>query len=124
PFDATYSVGSGEPEWITRVLSPAARDVLLRAPVQRLMLHETQLLLRTFDGVTLDDQVIASLDSIAARFLASTPSFVSSTRAPAGTSGPLPDSADPLPEGFYEPDAEERRSATLEGFDRGGEWPR
>ena len=29
--------------------------------------------LRTFDGVTLDDEVIKSLDSIAARFLASTP---------------------------------------------------
>jgi hypothetical protein len=106
PFDATYSVGAGESEWITRVLSPEARDVLLRAPVQRLMLHESQLLLRTFDGVTLDDHVIESLDSIAARFLASTPSFVSNARTPAGMSGVLPDSDDPLPEGFYGPDAE------------------
>jgi hypothetical protein len=106
PFDATYTVGATEPEPIERVLSPAARDVLLRAPVQRLMLHETQLLLRTFDGVTLDDQVIGTLDSIAARFLASTPSFVSAARAPAGSPAPMPDSDAPLPEGFYGPDAE------------------
>jgi hypothetical protein len=106
PFDATYTVGAGEPESISRVLSPGARDVLLRAPVQRLMLHETQLLLRTFDGVTLDDQVIESLDSIAARFLAATPSFVSAARAPAGAPGLLSDSDAPLPPGFYGPDTD------------------
>jgi hypothetical protein len=106
PFDATYTVGAEDPDQIARVFSPDARDVLLRAPVQRLMLHETQLLLRTFDGVTLDDEVIASLDGIAARFLAATPSFVSVTRAVASSPSLLPDSSDPLPQGFYGPDAD------------------
>jgi hypothetical protein len=103
PFDATYTVGAAEPEHIPRVFTPAARDVLLRAPVQRLMLHESQLLLRTFDGATLDEKMIEWLDGIAARFLASTPSFVSAGRTPAATSGALPATEDPLPEGFYGP---------------------
>lgn len=105
PFDATYTVGAAEVDAIGRVLTPAARDVLLRAPVQRLLLHDSQLLLRTFDGVPLDENVIQSLDGMAARFLASTPSFVTANRAPARANGGLPDSADPLPEGFYGPDA-------------------
>ncbi len=103
PFDATYLVGAADAESIGRVLSPAARDVLLRAPVQRLMLNDSQLMIRTFDGVLLDDQVIEALDGAAARFLASTPSFVTAARAPARSSGGPPDSTDPLPEGFYGP---------------------
>jgi hypothetical protein len=103
PFDATYTLGAAEPDVIARIFSPAARDVLLRAPVQRLMLHESQLLLRTFDGATLDENMIESLDGIAARFLASTPSFVAVGRTPASASGSLPSSDDPLPEGFYGP---------------------
>jgi hypothetical protein len=103
PFDATYVVGAGEIDVIGRVLSPAAREVLLRAPVQRLLLHDSQLLLRTFDGVMLSDQVIAGLDGIAARFLASTPSFVTAARAPVRSSLGPPDVAEPLPEGFYGP---------------------
>jgi hypothetical protein len=106
PFDATYLVGAGEPESIPRVLSPGARDVLLRAPVQRLMLHDTQLLLRTFDGVSLTDQVIEALDAAAARFLASTPSFVTAARAPVRSPGGPADEGDPLPEGFYGPTPE------------------
>lgn len=106
PFDASYTVGAYEAEQIGRVLSPGAREVLLRAPVQRLLLHESQLQLRTFDGVSLDDQVIASLDGIAARFLAATPSFVVATRAPAASNGVLPSSDEPLAPGFYGPDAE------------------
>jgi hypothetical protein len=106
PFDATYTVGAAEPEQIGRVLSPAARDVLLRAPVQRLLLRESQLLLRTFDGVTLSEQTIASLDGIAARFLAATPSFVSATRTPAPSNGVPADSNEPLRPGLYGPDAE------------------
>jgi hypothetical protein len=104
PFDATYMVGAAEEQAATRVLSPAARDVLLRAPVQRLLLRETQLQLRTFDGVTLDDHVIASLDGIAARFLAATPSFVTASRAPAASNGASPGSGEPLRPGFYGPD--------------------
>jgi hypothetical protein len=106
PFDATYVVGADEPDVIGRVLTTGAREVLLRAPVQRLMLHESQLLLRTFDGVTLDDQVIRWLDGIAARFLAATPSFVRPARAPAGPAADPFDTGDPLPPGFYGPDSE------------------
>jgi hypothetical protein len=106
PFDATYVVGAAEAETIPRVLTTAAREVLVRAPVQRLMLHESQLLLRTFDGVLLDDEVIEALDGIAARFLASTPSFVRVDRAPAHSSAGGHDVAEPLPPGFYGPAAD------------------
>jgi hypothetical protein len=105
PFDATYTVAAGEVAAIGRVLTPGARDVLLRAPVQRLLLHDSQLLLRTFDGVSLDHDLIQSLDGIVARFLAATPSFVSANRTPARANGGPPDSTEPLPEGFYGPDA-------------------
>jgi hypothetical protein len=106
PFDATYMVGAADADRVPRVLTPAAREVLLRSPVQRLMLHESQLLLRTFDGSTLDDGMIESLDAIAARFLSSTPSFVATGREPAAApaGGSPPDA--PLPEGFYGPDSE------------------
>jgi hypothetical protein len=104
PFDATYAVGTADQEQAARVLSPGVRDVLVRARVQRLMLHETQLLLRTLDGVALDDASIQWLSGVAARFLSSTPSFVTSSRQPAGPTGSLlaleaPDA--PLPEGLY-----------------------
>jgi hypothetical protein len=104
PFDALYTVGAGDPGVPSRVLGPAAREVLVRAPVQRLMLSESQLLLRTFDGVSLDEEVIAALDGIAARFLASTPSFVTPSRAHAGRGSPPSPADEPLPEGFYGPD--------------------
>jgi hypothetical protein len=100
PFDATYIVGSAEVDTITRVLGPSTRDVLLRAPVQRLMLSETQLLLRTFDGVALDEKTITWLDGLAARFLASTPSFVAARIAVS----PAVVGNGPLPEGRYGPD--------------------
>jgi hypothetical protein len=106
PFDATYIVGADAAETIPRVLTAAAREVLVRAPVQRLMLHESQLLLRTFDGVLLDDEVIQALDGIAARFLASTPSFVTVAKAPAHSPTGLGDAEEPLPEGFYGPAAD------------------
>ena len=106
PFDATYTVGADDPETIPRVLTAAAREVLVRAPVQRLMLHESQLLLRTFDGVLLDDDVIGALDGVAARFLASTPSFVTMAKAPAHTPTGEVNNEDPLPEGFYGPAAD------------------
>jgi hypothetical protein len=103
PFDATYIVGAEDAETIPRVLTAAAREVLVRAPVQRLMLNESQLLLRTFDGVLLDDDLIEALDGVAARFLASTPSFVTMAKAPAHSPNGVVDGADPLPEGFYGP---------------------
>lgn len=103
PFDATYVVGAEDVETIRRVLTPGAREVLVRAPVQRLMLHESRLMLRTFDGVMLDDHVIQALDGVAARFLTSTPSFVTPARAPAHSPGRPHDAEEPLPEGFYGP---------------------
>jgi hypothetical protein len=105
PFDATYVVGATEEGSFERVLTPNARDVLLRAPVQRLLLRESQLQLRTFDGISLDDEVISSLDSIAARFLAATPSFVTAAREPAAPNGAPPTSDEPLRPGLYGPDA-------------------
>jgi hypothetical protein len=109
PFDATYLVGAAEPDRVERVLSPAVREVLLRAPVQRMMLHDSQVLLRTLDGVSLDDAAIEWLDSLAARILSSTPSFVTSARQPAPPTGAgfALDSGDaPLPEGLYGPGGE------------------
>ncbi len=101
-FDAAYIVGAGEPEAAARVLGPAARAVLLEQPVQRLMLHDSKMLLRTFDGVRLDRARIDSLNAMATRFLSSTPSFV---RASLAVSGPLR-AGEPLPEGLYGPDAD------------------
>ena len=106
PFDATYVVGAVDADSIIRVLSPAAREVLLRAPVQRLLLHDSQLQIRTFDGVTFSDQVIDALDGAAARFLAATPSFVTAAKAPVRSAGGPPDAGEPLPEGFYGPTPE------------------
>jgi hypothetical protein len=105
PFDATYMVGAADEDLAPRILVPAARDVLLRAPVQRLLLNEHQLQLRTFDGVSLDDGIIASLDGIAARFLAATPSFVAATRERTASNGAAPTSDEPLAPGLYGPDA-------------------
>ena len=106
PFDATYLIGTDEPDVVARVLSPGARDVLLRAPVQRMILHDSQLRLRTFDGVSMSDDVIGWMDAIAARFLASTPSFVRAAKAPAAAAGQVQMAGAPLPEGFYGPDAD------------------
>jgi hypothetical protein len=101
-FDTAYVVGAEEPELIGRVLSPAARELLLGVPIQRLILRDSSMLLRTFDGAQLDDDVIDSLASLAAQFLASTPSFVISARTPAG--GVRAPEPGPLPEGLYGPD--------------------
>jgi hypothetical protein len=99
-FDTAYIVGAGEPEVAERVLGAAARAVLLEQPVQRLMLHDSKMLLRTFDGVSLDRSRIESLNATATRFLSSTPSFVRSALA---VSGPMR-ADEPLPEGLYGPD--------------------
>jgi hypothetical protein len=104
PFDANYVVGAADPEDVARILGPQARSVLIREPVQRLLLCDSQLQLRSFDAVTLDKAVIARLDGVAARFLSSTPSFVTVAGAVAS---PVPrHPGDPLPQGFYGPDAD------------------
>jgi hypothetical protein len=102
-FDATYVVGAEQPELIGRVLGPVAREVLVAAPLQRLALRDSTLLLRTLDGVQLSDKLIAAMVLVAERFLASTPSFVTSVKAPVGA-GPDGSSSAPLPEGLYGPD--------------------
>jgi len=99
-FDSAYVIGVEEPETAARVLGPAARQVLLDEPVQRLSLRGSTLLLRTFDGARLDDPQIAAMSAFVARFLAATPSFVRTAMA---ASGPLRRDA-PLPEGLYGPD--------------------
>lgn len=103
-FDASYAVGGEELWLIPRVFGPAAREVLVAAPLQRVMLRESSVLLRTFDGVGLDDAMIAWLTAVAERFLSSTPSFITSTRAAAGNATPPEQSELPLPPGFYGPD--------------------
>jgi hypothetical protein len=101
-FDSAYVIGAEEPGVAERVLTPLTRQVLLREPLQRLAMRGSVLLLRTFDGARLDEQQIAALGGVAARFLSSTPSFVQSSMA---VSGPLR-AGDPLPEGLYGPDGE------------------
>lgn len=105
-FDSTYLLGAEEPWVIGRVLGPpAVQKVLLDNPIQRLMLRESAVLLRTFDGMGLDDPMIALLAGQAERFLSTAPAFVTSVRAAAGNSTPPADgSALPLPPGFYGPD--------------------
>lgn len=103
-FDPAYGVGAEEAWLIPRVLTPAARAVLLEVPVQRLMLREASLLLRTFDDVQLDDGVTTWLAKLAERFLTSTPSFVTPAH-------PLSDETrsagdEPLRPGFNGPDAD------------------
>ncbi|HEX3336836.1 MAG TPA: hypothetical protein VHS54_10280 [Jatrophihabitans sp.] len=109
-FDATFLVGAEDPELITRVLTPTAREVLVAARLQRLELRASSVQLRTFDGVELSDAVIDSLVGAGARFLASTPSFVRTPHASAGA-GLEPRGAHPLPEGFYGPDRDELDSS-------------
>lgn len=103
-FDSTYAVGAAEPWLIARVLSPAACHILVAGPVQRLMLRESSVVLRTFDGVELDDDLMLWLGGVAEQFLASTPSFVTSSRAAAGSPMAREFRDDPLPPGFYGPD--------------------
>jgi hypothetical protein len=103
-FDSTYAVGAAEPWLIARVMSAEACQALVDSPVQRLMLHESSVVLRTFDGVELDDDLTVRLSGVAERFLASTPSFLTSTRAAAGSPTPREHPDDPLPPGFYGPD--------------------
>ena len=102
-FDSAYVIGAREADVAERVLTPAARAVLLERPVQRLVLQGSLLMVRTFDGARLDDPAVVDLGEVIARFLAATPSFVRSAMAASG--GLRPDT--PLPEGLYGPDQPE-----------------
>jgi hypothetical protein len=104
-FDSVYLVGAEEPWVIARILGPAAvQKVLLDNPIQRLMLRESSVMLRTFDGVRLDEAMIAALGGQAERFLSTAPAFVTSSRAAAGNPTPPEAGQLPLPPGFYGPD--------------------
>jgi hypothetical protein len=107
-FDATFVVSAHTPEVdVGALLVPHARDLLLRAPVQRLMLRDSELLVRTPDQTTLDAAVLTGLRRLVGEFLGATPSFV---RRPAGLSG-----GGPLPPGLYGVDEadEKHRSSAL-----------
>lgn len=99
-FDGLYVIGVSDAETAQQVLRAAARRVLIEHPVQRLALRGSSLQLRTFDGEGWDDDRLAALCALAARFLASTPSFVRSALTVPG----VPQRDDPLPEGRYGPD--------------------
>jgi hypothetical protein len=100
-FDSAYVIGARDADVPARVLAPGARAVLLEAPVQRLVLQGSIVMVRTFDGAELDDATVDWLADAVARFLAATPSFVQSSLAVSG--GRRPDA--PLPEGLYGPAA-------------------
>jgi hypothetical protein len=99
-FDSAYVVGVEDAEVAARLLSPAARRLLVERPVQRLKLRGSSLVVRSADGIDLDGASL--LGDIVARFLASTPSFVRSSMAATGRLRP----GDPLPEGLTGPDSD------------------
>ena len=115
-FDALYTATAVQPEVAPAVLTPSARRVLLKSPVQRLMLRDSTLIIRSFEGVQLSQANADWMTDIAADFLKSTPSFVKHDMA--GRPLMLADAApsDPLQPGFYgpdepEPEPEQRRGS-------------
>jgi hypothetical protein len=75
-FDEVYAVGADDPLVVEQVLTPPVRTLLLRQPIQRLLLSGGVMMVRTFDGSTADDAVIAGLNATVEGVLSSTPSFV------------------------------------------------
>lgn len=124
PFDATYAVGGEETWLIQRVLTPSVRALLVANPVQRLMLRESLVLVRTFDGVELDDDMIAWLTAAAQTFLSSTPAFTTPMRAAAGNPTLLSSRTSPCHRVSTGRTDGLLRSTTLEAVNRGGEWSR
>ena len=100
-FDAAYGAGAEELSLLGRVLTPQARDRLLAHRVQRLMLRESSVQLRTPDGTALDAATVAGLVRCAEEFLASTPSFLRSSRAAAGVPTPAAGGDAPLHPGLH-----------------------
>jgi hypothetical protein len=102
-FDAAYVAGADEPWVISRVFGPAeVQRAMLASPVQRLMLRDSGVMLRTFDGATLDDTMIVWLTGVAEQILSSAPSVLTSGRSPA-RSEPARQAVAPLHPGFYGP---------------------
>ena len=108
-FDSVYRVSAGtDATHVAVVLTPAARAVLQRGGLQRLMLRDSELLARTPDGTTLAPNVRTDLARVVEAFLAATPSFV--------TRGVLDPSGAPLPPGLYGVDgADESHSSSAIG---------
>lgn len=102
-FDAAYIAGADEPWVISRVFGPpAVRRAMLTSPVQRLMLRDSGVMLRTFDGATLDDTMIVWLTGVAEQILSCAPSVLMPGRSPARAEPARPAVA-PLQPGFYGP---------------------
>lgn len=95
-FDAQYGVSADDAQAVAAVLSPELRGLLLDAPVQRLELSGAAMVLRTFDGATLTDELVESVNTMVEGILSSTPSFV---RPRSGRDVGLHDR--PLPRGLH-----------------------
>lgn len=90
-FDAEYGVSADDPAVVAGILTPELRALLIQRPIQRVELSGTAMVLRTFDGAALTDEVIEGLNSMVEGILSSTPSFVTprSGRAPGLGGRPL-----------------------------------
>jgi hypothetical protein len=75
-FDSEYGVIADDPAVVARILTPQLRALLVERPIQRLALVGAAMLLRTFDGPTVGDEVIDQLNGMVEGILSSTPSFV------------------------------------------------
>lgn len=102
-FDAAYLAGAEAPWVISRVFGPVeVQRAMLSSPVQRLMLRDSGVMLRSFDGATLDDTMIVLLTGVAEQILSSAPSVLVSGRTP-GRNEPARPAVAPLQPGFYGP---------------------
>ena len=117
-FDAQYTATAVHTDVVPAVLTPRAMQVLLKSPVQRLMLRESLLIVRSFEGVRLSESSAEWMTGLAADFLKSTPSFIKHDMAgrPLVLAAATADA--PLQPGFYgidevEPEPDQRR---------GGRW--
>jgi hypothetical protein len=90
-FDAEYGVSADDPQVVADVLTPALRQLLMERPVQRLELSGAAMVLRTFDGAALNDEVVDGLNALVEGILSATPSFVRprSGRGPGHLGRPL-----------------------------------
>ncbi len=100
-FDAHYAVGAEEEHLIARLMTGRVRSALVASSLQRLMLRDSSLYLRSADGVALDDDSMAWLTSVAEDVLSAMPAFLISMRAAAGARVPPARGEQPLPRGFY-----------------------
>lgn len=110
-FDAQYTATAVHPEVVPAVITRAVRQVLLQSPVQRLMLRESMLIVRSFAGVRLSEATAEWMTDIAADFLKSTPSFIKHDMAGRPLVLAAASANQPLQPGFYGPDEVEPEPA-------------